>query len=65
MYNDKSRHIHHRHNIIKHLFLNGIIFFDYIKSKKNIMDQLTKSLLRELVYNLCGDRFKAFKDEII
>jgi hypothetical protein len=29
------------------------------------MDPLNKGLLRELVYNLWGDRFKAFKDEII
>jgi hypothetical protein len=34
MYNGKSRNLHHRHNIIKHLLLNGIIFIDYAKSKK-------------------------------
>jgi len=29
------------------------------------MDPLNKGLLRKLMYNLWGDRFKAFKDEII
>ena len=56
MYNSKSKkNIHHRHNIIKHFLLNGIISFDYIKSKKNIVNPLTKSLSRELVYNLLGE----------
>jgi len=49
MYNEKFRHIHHRHNTVKHLLLNVIIFIDYIKSKENITDQLTKGLSRELV----------------
>ena len=50
MYNSKSRHIHQRYNIIKHLFSNEIIFIDYVKSKKNIMYPLTKSLSKEFVY---------------
>ena len=50
MYNSKSRHIHQRHNIIKHLLSNEIIFIDYVKSKKNIMYPLTKSLSKEFVY---------------
>jgi hypothetical protein len=51
MYNSKSKHIHRRHNIIKHLFSNGIIYIGYIKSKENITNPLTKGLLRELVYD--------------
>jgi len=49
--NGKSRHVRHIHNIIKHLLANKIIYIDYVKSKKNIVNLLTKSLLRELVYN--------------
>jgi hypothetical protein len=52
MYNGKFKHIHHRHNTVKHLLSNEIIFIDYIKSKENITDPLTKCLSRELVYSL-------------
>ena len=51
MYNSKSRHIHRRYNIDKYLFLNGILFTDYVQSKKNIVDSLTKGLSRKFVYN--------------
>ena len=51
MYNRKSRHIRSRYNIAKKLFLNGIIFIDYVKSKENIVDLLTKSLSKELMCN--------------
>jgi hypothetical protein len=62
MYNGKFKHICHRHNTIKHLLLNIIISFDYVKSKKNIAHPLTKSLLRELVYNsLMGVGLKPLK----
>jgi hypothetical protein len=40
MYNNKSRNICYRHNIIKYLLSNEIIFIDYVKSKENIMDML-------------------------
>ena len=49
MYNGKSRHIRHRHNTIRQLLLNGVIYLDYVKSKDNIGDPLTKGLNRELV----------------
>ena len=51
MYNGKSRHICHRHNTVKNLLSNDIIYIDYVKSMENIMNLLTKSLSRELVYN--------------
>jgi hypothetical protein len=51
MYNGKSRHIHHKHNIFKHLPSNGIISINYIKSNENITGLLIKSLLRKLVDN--------------
>ncbi|GJU36846.1 hypothetical protein Tco_1185200 [Tanacetum coccineum] len=49
IYNDKSRHIRHHHNMIKNLLRNGIISIDYVKSKENIVGPLTKGLCREQV----------------
>ena len=49
MYNGKSRHIRRRHNTIKQLLENGIISIDYIQSKKNLADPLTKGLPRDQV----------------
>ena len=49
-YNGKSRHIRRRHNTVKQLLSNGIISIDYVKSKDNIADPLTKGLTREQVY---------------
>ena len=48
MYNGKSRHIL-RHNTIRQLLSTGVISIDYVKSKDNIADPLTKGLNRELV----------------
>ncbi|PHT45163.1 hypothetical protein CQW23_14321 [Capsicum baccatum] len=47
MYNGKSRHIRRRHNIVKELLSSGIITVDYVKSKDNVSDPLTKGLSRE------------------
>ena len=49
MYNGKSRHIRRRHNTIKQQLLTRVISIDYVKSKDNIADPLTKGLNRELV----------------
>ena len=49
IYNDKSRHIRHRHNTIRQLLSIGVISLDYISSMDNIADPLTKGLNRELV----------------
>ena len=51
MYNGKSRHIRRRHNTVRQLSSNGIISIDYIKSKENIADPLTKGLTKEQVYS--------------
>jgi len=51
MYNGKSRHINYKYNIVKYLPSNEIIFIDYVKSKKNIINLLTKGLSKELVYS--------------
>ena len=49
IYNGKSRHIRRRHNTIKQLLSSGVISIQYIKSKENIADPLTKGLLREQI----------------
>ena len=49
MYNGKSQHIRRRHNTIRQLLSSGIITIDFVRSKDNIADPLTKGLTRELV----------------
>ena len=49
IYNGKSRHIRHKHNTIKQLLSNGVITTDFVKSKDNIANPLTKGLSREQV----------------
>jgi hypothetical protein len=49
MYNGKSRHIRRRHNTIRQLLSTGVVTVDYVKSKDNIADPLTKGLNKELV----------------
>ena len=40
--NGKSRHIHFKPNTIRQLCSIGVISLDYVKSKNNIADPLTK-----------------------
>jgi len=49
MYNGKSRHIRRRHNTIRQLISTRVIVIDYIRSKDNIADPLTKGLNRDQV----------------
>ena len=42
VYNSKFRHIHRRHNTIRQLLSNEVISLDYVRSKDNIADPLTK-----------------------
>ena len=49
MYKGKSRHIHRRHNTIRQLLSTRVISRDFVKSKDNIADPLTKGLNGELV----------------
>ena len=49
MHYGKSRHIRHRHNTIRQLLSIEVISLDYVKSKENIANLLTKWLNRELV----------------
>ena len=63
MYNGKSRHIRRRHNTIKQQLSTGVISIDYVKSKDNIADPLTKGLNRELVGKSSkGMRLKPVKE---
>ena len=65
MYNGKSRHIRRRHNTIRQLLSTGVISVDYVKSKDNFTDPLTKGLNRELVEKLSnGMRLKPVKEQI-
>ena len=58
----KSRHIRRRHNTIRQLISTGVISVDYVKSKDNIADPLTKGLNRELVEKSSrGMRIKPIK----
>ena len=43
------KNIRRRHNTIKQQLSTGVISIDYVKSKDNIADPLTKGLNRELV----------------
>ena len=47
MYNGISRHIRRRHNSVRQLLSSGIITIDYVMSKDNVSDPLTKGLNRE------------------
>ncbi|KAL6323255.1 hypothetical protein AAG906_029262 [Vitis piasezkii] len=62
MYNGKSRHICRRHNTIRQLLSTRVISMDYVKSKDNIANPLTKGLNRELVEkSLSGMGLKRIK----
>jgi len=47
MYNGKSRHTRLRHNTVRELLSCGIITINYVRSKDNVSDPLTKGLTRE------------------
>ena len=49
MYNGKSRHMRRRHNTIRQLISSRVISTDFVKSKDNIADPLTKGLNRDQV----------------
>ena len=49
MYNGKSRHMRRRHNTVRKLISTGVISIDFVKSKENIADSLTKGLNRDQV----------------
>ena len=65
MYTGKSRYIRCRHNIIRQLLLTGVISLEFLKSKDNIADPLTKRLNRKLVEKSSkGMRLKPVKEKV-
>ena len=59
IYNGKSRHIRRRHNTVKQLLSNGIISIDFVSSKDNLADPLTKGLSGERIN--CASRGMGLK----
>ena len=49
IYNSKSGHIRRKYNSIRQLLSTRVNSIDYVKSKDNIVDLLTKGSNRELV----------------
>ena len=49
VYNGKSRHIRLRHNIVRQLIGNGVMSLDFVRSKRNLANSLTKPLAKRLV----------------
>jgi len=43
-FNEKIRHLRVRHKSIRYLISHGIISLDFVRSKNNIVDPLTKGL---------------------
>eukprot|EP00268_Persea_americana_P012745 TRINITY_DN15453_c0_g2_i2.p1 TRINITY_DN15453_c0_g2~~TRINITY_DN15453_c0_g2_i2.p1 ORF type:complete len:405 (+),score=42.66 TRINITY_DN15453_c0_g2_i2:606-1820(+) len=48
-YNGKSRQVRLQHNYVRQLLIGGVIAIDYVKSKDNLADPLTKGLAREKI----------------
>jgi hypothetical protein len=48
-FNSKNWRIRWRHDVVKQLLKNKIISIDYVKSKMNLVDPLTKPLGRKII----------------
>ncbi|PHT58678.1 hypothetical protein CQW23_01041 [Capsicum baccatum] len=53
-YNGKSRQVRLKHNHVRILLEDGIISLQYVKSKLNLVDPLSKGLGKELVVQTCN-----------
>ncbi|GJU81911.1 zinc finger, CCHC-type containing protein [Tanacetum coccineum] len=49
MYNKKSRNLGVRHSMIRELITNRVVSIEFMRSKQNLADHLTKGLARDLV----------------
>ena len=49
MFNGKNRHIRLRHNIMWQLLKTRVISLDFVRSRLNLVDPLTKPLNRKLM----------------
>ena len=50
VYNGKSRHLGVRHSMIRNLIMSGVILVEFVRSQQNLVDHLTKGLVRDLVH---------------
>ena len=65
-YNGKLIHIRRRHNTTIQLLSTKVIYVEYMKSKDNITDPLTKELIRELVNKSSrGTKLKPMKEKVL
>ena len=49
VHNGKSRHIALRHSQVQGLITNGVITFDYVNTKFNVVDSFTKAKSRDSI----------------
>ncbi|GJW78237.1 hypothetical protein Tco_0139919 [Tanacetum coccineum] len=49
MYNGNSRHLGARHSMIREIITNGVVSIEFVRSQRNLADQLMKGLARDLV----------------
>ncbi|GKC69775.1 zinc finger, CCHC-type containing protein, partial [Tanacetum coccineum] len=49
LYNGKYRHLGVRNSMIRELIINGVVSIEFVRSKQNLVDHLTKGLARDLV----------------
>ena len=54
-YNVKSTQVHLKHNQVRRLLEEGVISLQYVKSKFNLADPLSKGLGKELVVETCNE----------
>jgi len=59
IYNGKFRHIRRKHNTVKQLLSNEIISIDFVSSKDNLANLLTKDLSGECIN--CASRGMGLK----
>ena len=48
-YNEKSRQVRLQHSYVRRLLDGGVISIDYVRSKDNLVNPLTKGLAREKI----------------
>ena len=48
-YNGKSRQVRLQHSYVRQLLGGGVISIDYVRSKYNLIDPLTKGLAKEKI----------------
>ncbi|CAM8917015.1 unnamed protein product [Rhodiola kirilowii] len=53
MYNGKSRHLGVRHSVVRELVTHRVISIDYVWTRHNLADHLTKGLAKDLVKKSC------------